>query len=72
MKLIFALIAVGLLQACAHYESKQYLHNLANDPDCTYRGKPVEYTLPRKCGMEGSGTTVFVRRVSPNYYYISK
>ena len=44
------LIAVITLSGCSALESRQYLHALENDPDCSYRGKPAEYSLPDKCG----------------------
>jgi hypothetical protein len=50
MKTLLILLALIVLPGCSILESRKYLHAMDNDPDCSYKNKPVEYTLPRKCG----------------------
>lgn len=68
MKLLAMVVALVALQGCAYYEGQRVL----NDPDCTFIGKDANFRWPEKCGVLPSGSTVYVRRMSPNYYYISK
>jgi hypothetical protein len=68
MKILFVIVALVSLQGCAYYQSQQVL----NDPDCSFIGKDINFRWPAKCGTLGGGTTVYVRRTSPNTYYISK
>jgi hypothetical protein len=72
MKIILAFTAVALLQGCAAIESRQYLHALANDPDCSFQGKPAAYSMPDKCGRKSyGGTYVSVIRTGPNSFMVN-
>ena len=73
MKLILTVTAIVLLQGCSAIESKQYLQALKTDPDCSYRDKPTEYSLPAKCGMRSyGGHTISVIKISPYTYVVNK
>ena len=72
MKIILALTAIALLQGCAAIESRQYLHALATDPDCSFQGKPAVYSLPPKCGPKSyGGTHISVIRTGPTSYMVN-
>jgi hypothetical protein len=72
MKTILAILAVAFLPGCAYYESRQYLHALATDPDCSFHGKPAVYSLPDKCGRKSyGGTYISVIRTGPNSYMVN-
>jgi hypothetical protein len=74
MKLILALVALALLQGCAAIDSQRYLHALKTDPDCTYQGKPAEYSTPPKCGPKsyGRGHHISIVKTGPYSYAVGK
>lgn len=72
MKLLALTLALAL-SGCSAIESRQYLHALKTDPDCSYRDKPMIYNMPDKCGMKNyGGSTISVIRISPNTLVVNK
>jgi hypothetical protein len=68
---IVILLGALALPGCAYYDSQRYLHALKTDPDCTYQGKPAEYSTPPKCGPKSyGGSMISVIRVGPNTYSV--
>ena len=71
MNKLILILAVALLSGCSVLESRQYLHALENDPDCSFQGKPAAYSLPDKCGKFKSysrGYRATVIRTGPNTF----